>query len=69
MNEDFDLLTDGAGQLVFVGPDGARHENVRPMRIFRSRSPTCGSPFKTLRVSNWPASRIPRASLKRGARL
>jgi hypothetical protein len=34
MNADFDLLTDEAGRLVFVGPDGVRHENARPVRMF-----------------------------------
>ena len=39
MNADFDLLTNEAGNLVLVKPDGTRHENVRPMRVFPLTQP------------------------------
>jgi hypothetical protein len=39
MSADFDLLTNEAGHLVLVEPDGTRHENVRPMRIFPLTQP------------------------------
>ena len=39
MNEDFDLLTNDAGQLVLVRSDGTKFEDVRPMRIFPLTQP------------------------------
>ena len=39
MSTDFDLQTSEAGHLVFVEPDGTRHENVRPMRVFPLTQP------------------------------
>lgn len=37
----FDLLTDNEGRLVFVDETGARHENVRPARMFPLTDPDC----------------------------
>ena len=39
MSATFDLYTDSTGRLVLVDGNGARHENVRPLRMFPLTQP------------------------------
>lgn len=39
MSAAFDLFTDTSGRLEFIGPDGVRHQNVRPLRMFPLTEP------------------------------
>ena len=39
MSAKFDLFTDASGRLVLVDESGARHENIRPLRMFPLTEP------------------------------